>query len=193
MANIGTLLRIFPDKPFYLTEYGFSTHFSWAFGPPVTETQQAAYLRKALAMAARHPQIKLLLWYLDRDYSPTGVATDESGTYTGLRRLGGAPKPAWYVFAGGDRLTLAATPASIPRGALVRLSGRLTCAVVGGVPGKHLRLLRRRGSGPWVAVRGVTTGTDGVYSLRVRVAASGHYRLLWAGVVSSPTRLIRTR
>ncbi len=193
MANIGTLLRIFPTKPFYLTEYGFSTHFSWAFGPPVTETQQAAYLRKALAMAARHPRIKLLVWYLDRDFSPTGVTTDGNGTYTGLRRLGGAPKPAWYVFAGGDRLTLAATPASVPRGALVRLSGRLTCAAVGGVTGKHLRLLRRRGSGAWVAVRGVTTGTDGVYSLRVRVAATGRYRLLWAGVVSSPIRLVRLR
>jgi hypothetical protein len=193
MANIGTLLRIFPKKPFYLTEYGFSTHYSWAFGPPVTEAQQAADLRKALAMAARHPQIKLLLWYLDRDYSPTGVPSDANGTYTGLRRLGGAPKPAWYVFAGGDRLTLAATPASVPRGALVHLSGRLTCAAVGGVAGKRLRLSRRRGSGPWVAVRAVTTGTDGAYSLRVRVAATGRYRLSWVGVVASAIRLVRAR
>ena len=108
LYNIATLLRIFPTKPFYLTEYGFSTHFSWAFGPPVSEVQQATYLRKALRMAATHRQIKLLLWYLDRDVSPSGNSSDASGIYLGLRRLSGAAKPAWYVFAGGDRLTLAA-------------------------------------------------------------------------------------
>jgi Cellulase (glycosyl hydrolase family 5) len=190
LANIGTLLRIFPAKPFYLTEYGYSTRYSWAFGPPVNETQQAIYLRKALAMVARHPQIKLLLWFLDRDISPSGASSDANGVYTGLRRLGGGAKPAWYAFAGGDHLTLSA-PTTVRQGAVTRLSGRLSCASVGGVKGKQLRLLRRRGNGAWITAGGVTTGTDGEFSLRVRVRATQRYRLLWPGVVSSPTRLVR--
>ena len=190
LANIGTLLRIFPTKPFYLTEYGYSTSYSWAFGPPVSETKQAIYLRRAFAMAARHPQIKLLLWYLDRDCSPTGTSRDADGTYTGLRRLSGAAKPAWYAFAGGDHLTLSA-PTTVRQSAVARLSGRLTCASVGGVKGKQLRLLRSRNGGPWITAGGVTTGADGVFSLQVRVRATQRYRLLWPGVVSSPIRLVR--
>jgi len=192
LANIGTLLRIFPKKPYYLTEYGYSTSYSWAFGPPVTETKQAVYLRKAFAMAARHPQIKLLLWYLDRDYSPTGTTSDPNGTYTGLRRLGGSAKPAWYAFAGGDRLTLS-VPATVRQDALTRLSGRLSCASVGGLKGKRVQLLRKRGGGPWTMGRGIATGTDGRFSLRLRVGATQRYRLLWPGVVSSPIRLVRVR
>ena len=67
LSNIGTLLKIFPGKPFYLTEYGFSTEPSVAFGPAVTEFQQAAFLGEAYALAARHAQIKMLVWQPRQD------------------------------------------------------------------------------------------------------------------------------
>jgi hypothetical protein len=190
LSNIGTLLKIFPKKPFYLTEYGFSTHFSWAFGAAVTETRQACYLRKAYRMAAAHRQIKLLLWFTDRDSSPTGRSSDPDGNYVGLRRLTGAAKPAWFAFAGGDRLTLVA-PTVVRRGAWVRLHGRLTCATVGGLRGKRLVVRCRRGRGPWRVLRTVVSASGGYYHASVRVGATQRYRLTWTGVVSSPSRLVR--
>ncbi len=192
LQNISTLLKIFPTKPFYLTEYGFSTDFSWMFGAGVTETQQAAWLRKAYRMAATHPQVKMLMWYLIRDQSRTGSSSNPNGCYTGLRRVSGGAKPSWYAFAGGNRLTLV-TPTSARRGTAIRLQGRLSCASVGGVMGKTLQIKRKRGSGRWLLVRSVTTGNDGNFSTKVILGATQRYRLVWPGVVSSPIRLVRVR
>ena len=91
------LLRLFPKKPFYLTEYGYNTRPNQMFGLAVTEGAQARYLRTAYKYAARYPQVRLLAWYLLRDWRPeTGQA--DAGVYTGLRRLDGTRKPAWYAF-----------------------------------------------------------------------------------------------
>ncbi len=68
LYNLKTLLRLFPGKPFYLTEYGYNTSPSFAFGGmTVTRVEQATYLRKAYAYAARYPQVKSLFWYLVKD------------------------------------------------------------------------------------------------------------------------------
>ena len=99
LYNLRTLLRRFPGKPFYLTEYGYNTHPSVAFtGFTVSKVLQARYLRRAYGYAARYRQVKLLLWYLDYDYRPQSGPAN-LGVYSGLREAGGARKPAWYQFA----------------------------------------------------------------------------------------------
>jgi hypothetical protein len=97
LGNLGTLLRLFPAKPFYITEYGYNTQPSVDFGWfAVSEAKQASYLRRAFAIAARYPQVRLLIWYLVVD-EPGAPADD--GVYTGLRRSNGARKPSWQAFA----------------------------------------------------------------------------------------------
>ena len=192
LYNIGTLLKLFPKKPFYLTEYGYSTAYSWVFGPGVTETQQALYLKKAYRMAATHAQIKLLMTYLVTDFSSSGKYSDPNGVYTGLRRLGGGTKPAWYAFAGGNRLSLYA-PNRARKGSLVRLRGRLTCASVGGISNKRLTIRYLVPGQTWRVLRKVKTGAGGFYSTRVMLNGSRRYRLSFPGVVSSPVRLVTAR
>lgn len=98
LYNLGQLLRLFPGKPFYLTEHGYNTRFSLAFGGfCVSKTTQARYLKSAYAYAARYPRVKLLLWYLLSDSRPATVSADY-GVYTGLRTVSGSRKPAWYAF-----------------------------------------------------------------------------------------------
>lgn len=95
LGNLRTLLRVFPRKPFYLTEYGYNTKPTQAFGGfAVSEAKQARYLKQAYRVAASHRQVKLLVWYLLRD---AGAPT-QTGVYSGLRRLNGERKPAWYAF-----------------------------------------------------------------------------------------------
>jgi len=48
LYNLNTLLRVFPGKPFYLTEYGYNTRPSAYFGGfSVTPKVQASYLKTA--------------------------------------------------------------------------------------------------------------------------------------------------
>jgi len=97
LYNLRALLRLFPRKPFYLTEYGYATRPTAAFGGfAVTEKQQARYLREAYRLAASYGQVKLMVWFLLRDQG----ATDGPGTgvFSGLRRTNGERKPAWYAF-----------------------------------------------------------------------------------------------
>ena len=192
LQNIGVLLKLFPKKPFWMTEYGFATNYSVYFGPGVTETNQARYLKKAYAMAARHSQIKMLVWYQLRDTSPSGRTDDQLGMYLGLRRVAGGTKPAWYAYAGGNRISLSA-PARARRGALIRLSGRYTCATVGGVRGKRLSLQHKVGGGSWRTIRYLTTRADGKYSTRLPFGGTQRYRLVWPGVVTGISRLVRVR
>jgi len=94
ICNISQLLRLFPgkpQKPFHLTEYGYTTHWMPQFGEGVTQAQQASYLRKAYSMLAKYRQIKVLTWFLVQDVR---------SCYTGLQELGGDRKRSWYAFAG---------------------------------------------------------------------------------------------
>ena len=97
LYNLRTLLRLFPGKPFYLTEYGYNTRPNLIFGLFVDEAVQARYLTAAYRYAARYPQVKLLVWFLVRDVKP-GSGAANLGVYTGLRRPDGSRKPAWYAF-----------------------------------------------------------------------------------------------
>jgi hypothetical protein len=97
LYNLRTLLRLFPSKQFYLTEYGYNTQPNQVFGTFVDESVQARYLTAAYRYAARYPQVKLLVWYMLRDSKPASGPAD-LGVYTGLRRPDGSRKPAWYAF-----------------------------------------------------------------------------------------------
>jgi Cellulase (glycosyl hydrolase family 5) len=97
LGNLRTLLRLFPRKPFYLTEYGYATRPCVALGGfAVSEADQARYLRQAYRVAASYRQVKLVVWFLLRDQAPAG--DPEAGVYSGLRRANGERKPSWYSF-----------------------------------------------------------------------------------------------
>ena len=98
LGNIGALLKIFPTKPFYLTEYGLSTDVHDLFCVVVSRDDQAKYLRQAYALVSRKPQIKAMVWFLLQDFVQDPVTLD--GVYSGLDDQSGRPKPAWYAFAG---------------------------------------------------------------------------------------------
>lgn len=187
LANLDTLLDVFPAKPFYLTEYAYPTVYSHLFGVSVSEPRQAQYLRTALRMAARRDQVQMLLWFPRTDYSDAGTYRDMMGLYCGLVRLGGARKPAYYVFAGGNRLTLDRLDAVAPGGRLT-LRGTLTSARMGPLSGKRLVVLAHKPHRPWVEVARTTTRSDGSYSIAVRPYASATWKVRWTGVVASPRR-----
>jgi len=191
-GNIGELLKVFPKKPFYLTEFGYNTAYSSYFGTSVSEIQQATYLKKAYALMSKHAQVKVLMWYQFRDWSPNNNYSNAAGLYMGLRKIEGGAKRAWYAFARGNRITLNA-PESARRGASVRLQGKYTCAAIGGVKGKPLLLQRWWGSGSWMTLRTVTTSAGGSYTAFVKLRRSTRYRLVFKGVVSSAGHLVRAR
>jgi hypothetical protein len=99
LANISTLLRIFPSEPFYLTEYGYPTKKSPAWGPGhVSEKSQAQYLTTAYRFAAGFKQVKMLTWFLWKDLY-TGMADNMGNAFFGLKRPNGTKKPSWTAFS----------------------------------------------------------------------------------------------
>lgn len=191
LENLGTLISIFPNKPFYLTEYGYNTSYSVAFGAAtISKTKQAVYLQQAYALAARYPQVKMLLWFLREDWSPNGSYYSPLGVYTGLRSLDGTRKRAWFAFAGDTKLTFTG-PTSAAAGAKVELTGRLSSPTIGGLKSKRLDLQVSNGR-TWKTVGRFTTGNDGAFTVFVRPAATTAYRVAWIGVVASGAHFIST-
>lgn len=87
-------------KPIWATEFGWSSHPNtgtepnWARG--VTQEQQADYLVRALALAARTmPYVTHLFWYTDRDMPDK---SPQNGNY-GLVTADLKPKPALLAVA----------------------------------------------------------------------------------------------
>lgn len=189
--NLGQLLALFPDKPFYLTEYGYNTQPSAAFGGfAVTQVQQASFLRRAYAFVARFSQVKVLIWYLVRD-APGPATAPDRGVYTGLRTADGARKLSWFAFAGGNRLTVRA-PSRVQRGSLARLRGTLTNRVVGPLAGRRLRLQARPVSGgSWRTIAATRTASGGAYRFVIRPSRTRAYRVVWPGVRESRPRVVR--
>lgn len=98
LGNIGTLLHIFPKTDFYLTEWGYNSSPSRLFGGGgVGAKNQAAYLTRGFKLAAKYPQIKLLMWYLRVDVKG-GSSIFSPPMSSGLRAANGTKKPAWYAF-----------------------------------------------------------------------------------------------
>ena len=192
------MLDVFPGKPFYLTEFGYNTEPSKMFGTtPVSQVTQADYLRRAYRLAGRHSQIKALFWYLRKDSSPSGKASDPSGVFTGLRTVTGGRKKSWFAFAGGMRLTMSAQ-SSVRDNTYAKLTGALTCSRLatdtgaGGLGAKVLSV-QRRSDGSWKPLKTVKTRDDGRYTTWLRMTSGGRVRLVWTGVVAGPSRFVAVR
>ena len=186
LANLPTLLRIFPDKPFYLSEFAYSTAPNRLFGVWVSQKRQASYLSTAFSLAQRYPQVRLLTWFPRRDDSPDGTYRHLRANSCGLRTLRGTRKRAYYAFAGGNHLTMSST-ASVRRGATLQLRGQLASDSMGPLGGKSLDVLSKRPGHSWVLARRTRTRSDGTYSVRVRPAHSASWQVRWTGVVDAPS------
>jgi len=98
LGNIETLLRMFPEEPFYLTEYGYPTQESLAWGSAfVSEEKQAEYLTTAYRHVAGLEQVKMLTWFLWRDID--AGQDDPGNAFFGLKRPDGSRKPSWTAYA----------------------------------------------------------------------------------------------
>jgi hypothetical protein len=193
LQNLNVLTSIFPTKPFYITEYGYQTTACASFtGQFVSLATQADYLTRAYAYVKRFPQVKLLMWFLLDDFSPSGLPLDYNGCYTGLCDIAGVKKPSWYAFAGDTTLTLAG-PTSAPSRRSVTLSGILKSSTDGLLAGKTLTVQAHAAGKPWAKVVSVKTNQHGVYSFTANASVTKTYRVMWTGVVTSSTRrLART-
>ncbi len=191
LQNLGTLLKLFPSKPFYLTEYGYQTAAcsSWS-GQFISLAQHAEYLRRAYAYAGRYSQVKMLMWFLLDDWSPSGEPDDYHGVYSGLRDVYSTEKPSWYAFAGGNHLTLSA-PSLAAAGAAVTLSGTLSSWTDEPIGAKSLVLQRRTAGSSWTKLTTAKTDAQGFYAVTIKPARSASYRIVWTGVVTSPVRSIK--
>lgn len=193
LGNLPTLLRLFPRKPFYLTEYGYNTRYTLDFGLTVTPVQQARYVHKAYAYVKRFPQVKTLMWYLVQDRPPPSGVGSERGLYTGLRETNGTRKLSWFTFAGGNRLTITA-PVRVKRGQPARVGGTLRNRSIGAVSKARLLLQSRAlTSGRWTTLSQRATNRSGRYVFWPKPRKARAYRVVWRGVKTSPTVVVRVR
>jgi hypothetical protein len=96
LSNLPTLLRVFPTKFFFLTEYGYNTRPCVSYGLfSVSERTQARYLTQAFAQVRHFSQVRVLLWYQLKD---SRAVPAKNGLYTGLRRADDTRKPSWFAF-----------------------------------------------------------------------------------------------
>jgi hypothetical protein len=183
LSNLGQLLRLFPTKPFYLTEFGYGTAEPTLIGLRVSPAKQARYLREGYAYVARYPQVKALLWFMVQDLPP---APDRLGAYMGLRSTGGGRKPAWYAFARDASLTLSASPSTGGSKAAVALSGTLTSRAFGPLARRVVYLERSVAGGGWRRVGTTATDSLGAFTFARRATqARLAYRVDWSQVCVS--------
>ena len=95
MGNLGDLtkelVRLYGDKPLWLTEYGYQTK------PPdrffgVSWKTQAKYLSQAYSIARKNRRVGMFVWFLIRDERAL------RGWQSGLQTASGKPKPAYTAF-----------------------------------------------------------------------------------------------
>ena len=185
LANIDVLLDIFPDKPLYLSEFGYATAPNRLFGVWVSRVRQARYLKAALRAVSRQSRVEMLIWFPLQDASRSGAYDDPLGDYCGLTTIGGHRKRAYFAFAGQNTLTLG-DPGRVVRGGALVLRGALTSASTGALAGKSLDVLVHHPGHPWNVVATVRTRTDGSFVARLYPTASAVWKVRWSGVVSSP-------
>ena len=188
LGNLSTLLKIFPTKPFYLTEYGLSTGTHDLFCVSVSPAKQAQYLDEAYAFVARFKQVKVLLWYLMTDW--VDPSQPPSGIFSGLQKADGTLKPAWFAFARGNAITVTTPSSAAPRTAFA-VGGALTTKLGSGA-GQTLLLQARTPGKTWARAGNAKTQADGTYTFRVSQKQTRSYRVVWDGVCQSTTRKVTT-
>jgi hypothetical protein len=191
LGNIEDLLHVFPKTDFYLTEYGYNSSDSKLFGrgSGVGLVNQADYLQRAFRLAARYPQIKLLMWYLRVDVTGNTANVFSPGMSTGLRRPDLSKKPAWWAFAGHNAVSEDAPGGKAALGSTFTVTGRVTHA---GRPvaGIRLTLQIQIGNGAWQELNHVVTDAQGGYSFAFKVKDSTLYRVSWPGVSQGELRSV---
>jgi len=192
LGNLPVLLKLFPTKPFYLTEYCYSTSRNDAFVLAVSRAFQARYLRQALRILATRPyrQVKVLLWFLVRDWQSVPGDSSSVGVYTGVVDSKGVRKPSWWAFAGGNRIAVTAPTKARARTRFV-VSGTVTTRE--GALAGEVMTLQRRGlkAKSWVAAKTVRTKADGSYAFAVYQTRATRYRVVWKGVRESSSVTVR--
>jgi hypothetical protein len=183
LGNISVLLKLFPTKPFYITEYGYYTVYRLAMGIYVNQPTQALFLQRAYRYVARFPQIKALVWFPYHDVGAVDPPPNNGGVYSGLVTSTGAYKLSWFAFSGHNKLTL--TVARKAAGSF-RLAGKLSTSL-GGLSGKSLTVSRRLPGGKWRVVKTLKTDGGGAYHLWVKAAGRAWFRVAWTTVVHSTT------
>ncbi len=191
LGNLDTLIKVFPNKSFFLTEYGYNTQYCRYFGVTVSKADQARYLREAYAYtASQYPEVKALLWFLVQDMGmPDDTAGD--GVYMGVTEYTGKRKPSWYAFAGGNSLTFEA-PSQAESGASFTVSGKLTYRTQGSQSDVLTLQSRKPSGGSWSKVASVETETDGTFSHSMKQSTTTVYRIVWGGVIESAPRTVTT-
>ena len=187
LGNISTLLKIFPSKPFYITEYGYYTEYRIAMGIYVNQVTQARFLPRAYAYAARFPQIKALIWYPYQDAGPADPPPDNGGVYSGLVTTTGAFKLSWYAFSGGNKLTLK----SAARGGKTAACRAHSPRPPGWAAGKALVIYRRTAGHSWRVAKKLTTTSGGAYRATFKVPGKTYFKVAWLGVTRSSTLTVR--
>ncbi|TML15408.1 MAG: hypothetical protein E6G33_08265 [Actinobacteria bacterium] len=96
LGNINTLIaavnKLWGKKRIWITEYGWQTTPDRIFG--VSFARQAAYVRQSYAIARVNPRIDMMIWFMLRDDTNTGI-----GWQSGFLTASGKKKPSFSVFA----------------------------------------------------------------------------------------------
>jgi hypothetical protein len=126
LGNLDSLIKYFPKKDFFVTEFGYCTVDPSALGQVVSEADQARFLRQAYSFTARrYKQVKTILWFMVQDLDSIAGG---AGISMGLERVDGSLKPGWFAFVGGNRVSVVA-PASVRRSDWFDVSGELATGV----------------------------------------------------------------
>ena len=191
LGNLSVLLKMFPNKPFYLTEYGYTTGYVAAFGGlPVSQTLQASYLKRAYSYLGKYPQVKVLIWFLVQDLPPQPGKTAYYGVYMGLRTVFGTPKLSWFAFAGDNHLSMT-TPSTVKLSKTMKISGKLTTSFLPATPSQTLVVeCKQAGKKTWAKVKSVRTLTGGAFTTTVRPKVSASWRVRWNPIAVSSGRWV---
>jgi hypothetical protein len=96
LGNINTLIaavdKLWGKKRIWITEYAWQTPPDRIFG--VSFARQAAYVRQSYAIARANPRIDMMIWFMLRDDTYTGI-----GWQSGFLTAAGKKKPSFSVFA----------------------------------------------------------------------------------------------
>jgi len=92
LTDISKVQKLAPDKPLWITEFGYPTH---AGAAGVDEETQANYLVRSFLLARTFPAVKRVSWY---DFQNDGEDPDEGEFNFGLIRMNKTPKPAYRAY-----------------------------------------------------------------------------------------------